>query len=129
MSRVHGDGRRREGTWEVRPRWRVRQGGTIALGPGKADLLEAIDRRGSISAGARALGMSYRRAWLLVDTMNRSFRAPLVATSTWRGKGAWLTPEGKRTLRLYRALERRSLRGAPALLAELRRLLKPLPRG
>jgi hypothetical protein len=53
-------------------------GDEIAMGPGKADLLEAIAREGSISAAGRALGMSYRRAWLLVDTMNRCFRAPLV---------------------------------------------------
>ena len=50
---------------------RLMLGDEIAMGPGKADLLEAIEREGSISAAARALGMSYRRAWLLVETMNR----------------------------------------------------------
>ena len=110
--------------WEVRPRWRLSRGATIALGPGKADLLEAIDRTGSISAGARAMGMSYRRAWLLVDTMNRFFFRPLVATSKWRGEGASLTPEGKRVLRLYRGLESRSMTAGRAVLAELRKLLK-----
>lgn len=53
----------------------------IAMGPGKADLLDAIAREGSISAAARAMDMSYRRAWLLVDTMNRCWREPLVETS------------------------------------------------
>ena len=108
----------------MRPRWRLRRGETIALGPGKADLLEAIDRTGSISAGAQAMGMSYRRAWLLVDAMNRSFLRPLVATSRWRGEGAWLTPEGKSVLRLYRRLETRSLTTGRSLLAEMLKLLK-----
>ncbi|MFY8195818.1 MAG: winged helix-turn-helix domain-containing protein, partial [Novosphingobium sp.] len=55
-------------------------GDEIAMGPGKADLLEAIAREGSISAAARAMDMSYRRAWLLVDTMNRCWQEPLVET-------------------------------------------------
>jgi molybdate transport system regulatory protein len=81
-------------------------GDEIAMGPGKADLLEAIARTGSISAAGRDLGMSYRRAWLLVDTMNRCFRAPLVETRPGGGKnaGAKLTPEGEAALAAYRAL-------------------------
>ena len=59
-------------------RLRIRRGDDIAVGPGKIDLLEAIDTAGSITAAARSLGMSYRRAWLLVDTMNRCFRTPVV---------------------------------------------------
>ena len=116
-------------TWEARPRWRFGCGETIALGPGKADLLEAVERAGSISAGARSLGMSYRRAWLLVDTMNRSFLRPLVATSRWRGKGAWLTPEGRTILRLYRALEAHSLATGRPLMAELRKRLRRVGSG
>jgi molybdate transport system regulatory protein len=115
---------KRRDAWEARPRWRLSRGETIALGPGKADLLGAIDRAGSISAGARAMGMSYRRAWLLVDTMNQSFIKPLVATSKWRGEGARLTPEGKTVLQLFRRLETRSLTTGRPLLAELRKLLK-----
>ncbi len=81
-------------------------GDEIAMGPGKADLLEAIAREGSISAAGRAMGMSYRRAWLLVDTMNRCFAAPLVATQPGGGKtsGARLTAEGEAALAAYRAL-------------------------
>ena len=81
-------------------------GDAIAMGPGKADLLEAIAREGSISAAGRALGMSYRRAWLLVDTMNRCFRAPLVETRPGGGKqaGAKLTAAGESALSAYRAL-------------------------
>src|SRR5712691_10276576 len=124
MSLKGGRMARRRDAWEVRPRWRLGRGGTIALGPGKADLLDAIDRTGSISAGARAMRMSYRRAWLLVDTMNRSFLRPLVATSKWRGDGAWLTPQGKRVVRLYRRLETRSMTTGRPVLAELLKLLR-----
>ncbi|HET8730355.1 MAG TPA: LysR family transcriptional regulator [Moraxellaceae bacterium] len=78
----------------------------IALGPGKADLLQAIHDTGSISAAARALHMSYRRAWLLVDTMNRCFKSPLVASSAGgsQGGGARLTENGLQVLAHYRAL-------------------------
>ena len=81
-------------------------GDEIAIGPGKADLLEAIVREGSISAAGRALGMSYRRAWLLVDTMNRCFEAPLVETRPGGGSsaGARLTPQGEAALAAYREL-------------------------
>ncbi len=88
-------------------------GDEIAIGPGKADLLEAIAREGSISGAARAMGMSYRRAWLLVDTMNRCFREPLVETHPGGGKnaGAKLTPEGEQALAAYRALAAQVERG------------------
>lgn len=81
-------------------------GDEIAMGPGKADLLEAIARTGSISGAGRDLGMSYRRAWLLVDTMNRCFAAPLVETHPGGGKGAGakLTPAGEAALAAYRGL-------------------------
>ena len=73
------------------------------MGPGKADLLEAIASEGSISAAGRALGMSYRRAWLLVDAMNRCWREPLVATTPGGAVkgGARLTDFGKDVLALY----------------------------
>lgn len=112
-------------TWAARPRWRISRGSTIAFGPGKADLLEAIGRTGSISSGARALGMSYRRAWLLVETMNASFASPLVVTSKWRGGGARLTPTGRKALRLYRGIEARSAAAAKPQLAILQGLLTP----
>ncbi|HEV8700793.1 MAG TPA: LysR family transcriptional regulator [Candidatus Polarisedimenticolia bacterium] len=111
--------------WIARPRWRISLGSTIAMGPGKADLLEAIGRAGSISAGARSIGMSYRRAWLLVETMNACFVRPLVVTSKWRGGGARLTPAGKDVLRLYREVEARSRAASRALVADIRRLLGP----
>jgi molybdate transport system regulatory protein len=82
-------------------------GTEIAIGPGKASLLEAIAASGSISESARRLGMSYRRAWLLVDTMNRCFREPVVASATGGsgGGGARVTPFGRTVLARYRALE------------------------
>ncbi|MEO0062842.1 MAG: hypothetical protein RLZZ08_1402 [Pseudomonadota bacterium] len=84
-------------------------GPEIAMGPGKADLLDAIARTGSISAAARALGMSYRRGWLLVDTMNRCFAAPLVETRAGGGAGAGakLSIAGEEALKAYRALAAR----------------------
>ena len=106
-------------------------GDDLAIGPGKADLLEAIDREGSISGGGRAMGMSYRRTWLLVDTMNRCWSGPLVEATPGGGqqKGARLTEQGRQVLAAYRALEARLLAAAdgPAL-AVLSDLLLAQPR-
>jgi len=90
-------------------------GDEIAMGPGKADLLEAIQRTGSISGAGRDLGMSYRRAWLLVDTMNRCFNAPLVETQPGGGKnaGARVTADGEKALGAYRALSAQVEGGVP----------------
>ena len=77
-------------------------GSEIAMGPGKAALLQAIVRTGSISAAGRDLGMSYRRAWLLVDTMNRCFATPLVEAHS--GSGARVTEAGEAALADYLAL-------------------------
>jgi molybdate transport system regulatory protein len=92
-------------------------GDEIAMGPGKADLLEAIAREGSISAAGRAMGMSYRRAWMLVDTMNRCFRAPLIETHPGGGAsaGAKLTPSGKAALAAYRRLSAQVESGVPGM--------------
>lgn len=114
----------RTGGWQIRPRWRITRGKEIALGPGKADLLEAIGRTGSISAAGRALGMSYMRAWLLVATMNRCFARPLVITSSRRSSGASLSRDGRRALALYRKLETRSVAATRALREDLKALLR-----
>ena len=84
-------------------------GDEIAIGPGKADLLEAIRQYGSISAAGRAMGMSYRRAWLLVDAMNRCWQQPLVETSpgSAHGGGARVSAFGEGVLTHYRALQAR----------------------
>lgn len=110
--------------WIARPRWRVASGARIAFGPGKADLLEAIGRAGSISKAAADLGMSYRRAWLLVDTMNRCFLRPLVATTAQRSRGAALTAAGRRVLGLYRRIEKKSLAAVRGDVAALHRRLR-----
>lgn len=83
-------------------------GDEAAMGPGKAALLEAIDREGSISAAGRALGMSYRRTWLLVDSMNRCWSDRLVDTTQGGGRdrGARLTNCGREVLTAYRSLEK-----------------------
>jgi molybdate transport system regulatory protein len=83
-------------------------GDALAMGPGKADLLEAIIAEGSISGAARALGMSYRRAWLLVDEMNRCFDPPVVETLKGGGRerGAKVSATGLAVLEAYREMER-----------------------
>lgn len=101
-----------------------------ALGPGKADLLESIAREGSISAAGRALGMSYRRAWVLVDEMNRCFADRLVDTAPGGGKqgGARLTETGRVMLAAYRELETQAagLANSPAC-ATLTQALRNVP--
>ena len=92
------------------PRLRVLMGAAVALGPGKADLLDAVKREGSISAAARTMGMSYRRAWILIEAMNRDFKDPLVKTSAGGsgGGGAQVTAAGNEALRRYRAMENKA---------------------
>jgi molybdate transport system regulatory protein len=109
------------------PQLRILLGSAIAIGPGKADLLEAIARTGSIAAAGRAMGMSYRRAWLLVETMNCSFREPLVGAAKGgrHGGGAALTPAGKQALARYRAMEARAGRLLARDMARFATLLKP----
>ena len=110
---------------------RILCGEEIAMGPGKADLLDAIDREGSITGAAKGMGMSYRRAWLLVDAMNRCWAAPLVETAAGgaKGGGARLSGTGREVLAAYRTLEASisaaAHEGEPAL-ARLART-EPLP--
>jgi molybdate transport system regulatory protein len=89
-------------------KFRIFFGAEIAMGPGKADMLEAIRTSGSISEAARQLSMSYKRGWNLVDTMNRCFREPVVDTATGGGGGggARVTPFGEKVLAHFRAMER-----------------------
>jgi molybdate transport system regulatory protein len=107
-------------------RLRIHRGDDIAVGPGKVDLLEAIGATGSISGAARSLGMSYRRAWLLVDTMNRCFRTPVVQAEAGgkRGGGAQLTRLGEEVIRRYRRLERDAARVGAADIRALTRSVK-----
>ncbi|UKJ71956.1 winged helix-turn-helix domain-containing protein [Azospirillum brasilense] len=98
-----------------------------AIGPGKVSLLEEIDRTGSISAAARALGMSFRRAWFLVETMNSAFREPVVRTNVGgrEGGGTGLTAFGQEVIARYRRMEEEARRAAAPHLAWLDEALKP----
>lgn len=91
-------------------RMRVIAGETNAIGPGKIELLEAIDATRSIAAAAKSLGMSYRRAWLLVDELNQALCSPAVAATTGgaRGGGSALTETGHQAVELYRKIEQQS---------------------
>lgn len=105
-------------------------GGQLAMGPGKADLLEAIQATGSISAAGRKLGMSYRRTWLLVDTMNRCWSAPLVEATPGggEGRGARVTAAGLQVLAAFRALEAELARAAEGPLKGLQSGLLDAPK-
>ena len=104
---------------------RVVLGGEVAMGPGKAELLEGIAETGSIAAAGRRMGMSYRRAWMLVEAMNGMFSSPLVdaAKGGAGGGGAVLTAEGTRILATYRRLEAAAAQAGAHEVAVLRRAL------
>jgi molybdate transport system regulatory protein len=119
----------RAGNVRVGLRFRLVLEPDIAIGPGKADLLEGVRATGSIAAAARRLGMSYKRAWRLVDSMNRCFKEPLVVASkggSTRG-GARLTPTGEEVLARYRRIEQLMADAVAAEAAQLRRLLASAP--
>jgi molybdate transport system regulatory protein len=113
----------------AKPRLRILFGHAIAIGPGKAELLEHIAETGSISAAARRMDMSYRRAWLLVDTLNQCFKSPLVETATGGkgGGGARITDFGREVLARYRKMERKAAEAAAPDLAALSEFLAPHP--
>ena len=108
---------------------RIDLGEDKRFGPGKARLLELIRDTGSISAAARALGMSYRRAWLLTDELNHMFESPVVETRLGGrgGQNARLTILGHAVVRLYRAIEKSCQEASASRLDELARHLRPAP--
>ncbi len=105
----------------------IPRGEAYPMGPGKAALLEAIEQTGSISAAARGLNLSYRKAWTLVDTMNRHFREPLVSATTGgaQGGGAVVTEAGREALRQYRELERKAWAAIEGETHAFLKLLRP----
>ncbi|HSU06858.1 MAG TPA: ModE family transcriptional regulator [Acetobacteraceae bacterium] len=105
---------------------RVVLGDQVALGPGKADLLDGIAQTGSIAAAGRRMGMSYKRAWMLVEAMNTMFSAPLVGAAKGGagGGGASLTPLGARMLDAYRRLESATARAGAREVAAMRQALR-----
>jgi molybdate transport system regulatory protein len=111
----------------IRPRLRIVAGQNIAFGPGKADLLAALEKSGSITKAAAGLGMSYMRAWTLIRTMNRCFSAPLVEAvrgGTKGGGGARLTDTGRRILGLYRQMDDKCLKTIQPEWRKLQKLLR-----
>lgn len=107
----------------VRPRVYLRA--DVSVGPGKIDLLKRVDAERSISAAARAMGMSYKRAWELLAALNHDFGAPVIVTATGgrRGGGAALTPLGHAVVERYEALEARVNGAAEREIARLRALV------
>lgn len=111
---------------DARMRFRVQIKHAVAIGPGKADVLQAIAETGSIAEAGRRLGMSYQRVWSLVRAMNGDFVEPLVAKQRGgvAGGGAQLTPTGAQVLAIYRTIERDAERAVakrlPQLLAFIR---------
>ena len=96
-----------------------------ALGPGKTRLMELIAETGSISAAGRAMGMSYRRAWQLVEALNAAYKEPVVTTAIGgqKGGGARVTPHGRRLVAQFRAMEGKA---SAAIAAELKRYARHL---
>lgn len=113
---------------QVGARVRVLLGDNVAIGPGKADVLEGIRDTGSIAAAGRRLGMGYKRVWLLVESMNRCFSQPLVEASKGgaRGGGARLTGLGEEVLQRYRRMEALA---TAAIAGEVAALQESLRRG
>ncbi|MBS0581038.1 MAG: LysR family transcriptional regulator [Proteobacteria bacterium] len=109
----------------MRVRFRVHFGRDVTVGPGKIELLEHIARAGSLSQAARAMDMSYRRAWVLLNSMNTSYREPVVITAKGGrgGGGATLTAFGRELIRIYRqfdkALQRRAARSFTPIAGQL----------
>lgn len=112
-------------------RIRVHFGPKDMMGPGKADLLERITETGSIAAAGREMGMSYKRAWQLVETMNAMFRAPVVESTRGgsKGGGAVVTATGHAVLTEFRALEKAALEAGAGPRDRLCRLLSDIPEG
>lgn len=110
---------------------RIVFGEEAMLGPGKAELLERIRDTGSIAAAGRGMEMSYKRAWLLVEEMNRAFRDPLVDSTRGgaRGGGARLTPAGDAVLAHYRKLEEIMAEAGAARIGVLQAMLRDGPEG
>lgn len=104
---------------------RIRKGETVALGPGKVSLLEAVREHGSISAAARSLDMSYRRAWMLLDELNASLKSPATVSEQGgnSGGGCRVTPVGETIIRLYRDIEIEAQKTCAKQIAALTRLM------
>lgn len=112
---------------DEKTRFRVQIKHAVAIGPGKADVLQSVSETGSLAESGRRLGMSYQRVWSLVDAMNADFIEPLVLKQRGgvAGGGAQLTPTGERVLAIYRAIERDAERAISKRLPQLLSLIRP----
>ncbi|NSX15637.1 LysR family transcriptional regulator [Cupriavidus taiwanensis] len=112
---------------DEKTRFRVQIKHAVAIGPGKADVLEVIGETGSLAETGRRLGMSYQRVWSLVAAMNGDFVEPLVLKQRGgvAGGGAQLTPTGEQVLAIYRAIERDAQLAVAKRLPQLLRLIRP----
>ena len=113
--------------FQILPRVRIVQGERIALGPGKAQLLEEVQQHGSISEASKRMKMSYMRAWLLIREMNTSFKRPLVTAkrgSVKTGGGAHLTRTGLEVMALYREMNAKFLGVTQAEQSQFQKLLR-----
>ena len=113
------------GNQQTGARLRVVLAQDVAIGPGKADLLEGVGETGSIAAAGRRLGMSYKKAWGLIEAMNAQFGTPLVSTSrggSSRG-GAELTDLGSKVLEQYRKMEAKTVKAIAGDLTAMRKLI------
>jgi molybdate transport system regulatory protein len=110
----------------ARFRLRISAGGLVALGPGKVALLEAIRDHGSLTAAAQALGISYRRAWTMLDEMQRALSYPAVASAAGgsQGGGTVLTPVGEEIVERYRRIEQRAAEACADDVAALQALVR-----
>src|SRR2546428_12408004 len=113
---------------QIHPRFRILCGSDIAIGPGKAELLDHVQDTKSIARAAKRMNMSYMRAWTLIKTMERCFKQPLVKAARGgpKGGGAELTATGQMVLALYHRLQARSLQATQAVWRELQELLRDL---
>ena len=111
---------------DVRFRLRITREDAIAIGPGKVALLEAVREHGSISAAARSLNMSYRRAWMLLDSLNQSLSSPAIVSEHGGNTGgrSVLTPIGEQVVRLYREIETQAYAACADPIDALTALLK-----
>jgi molybdate transport system regulatory protein len=112
-------------------RFRVQIKHAVAIGPGKADVLQGIAETGSLAETGRRLGMSYQRVWSLVAALNSDFVKPLVLKQRGgaAGGGATLTPTGEQVLAVYRAIERDAQRAVSKRLPQLLKLIRANARG
>lgn len=112
---------------DAQTRFRVQIKHAVAIGPGKADVLQSVAETGSLAEAGRRLGMSYQRVWSMVDAMNHDFVEPLVLKQRGgaSGGGAQLTPAGAQVLKLYRSIERDAQRAVARRLPQLVALIRP----